>query len=521
MVDAATIDALLANPDLMKEALRHLPDAQVAELLKEAENYEVALHRQEAQKNFLPFMKAVWPGFIESAHHRKIARTFDEVIDGPEKRVIINLGPRHTKSESASIHLPAYFFGRFPNQKVIQASYATELSQGFGRKVRNLVNGDLYREIFPETSLSTDSAAAGRWNTNKRGEYFACGTGAGMTGRGADLLIIDDPHSEQDADSPASFDAVYDWYMAGPRPRLQPGGKIIIVMTRWGDKDLTGRLLDDMVKKPGADQWKVIELPAILDEHTERERPLWPGFWSIEELRTLRSTLPPRRWSAQYQQRPTSDEGAIVKRSWWREWEFEKPPRCSFIIQSWDTAHTESTANDASACVTLGVFTSANEKGKETAQIIILDAFEERLEFPELKALAKKEYARWKPDQILIETKASGLPLVQELRRSGLPISEFSPNGKKGKADKTARLNSISDLFYQGRVWAPSHKRWAQRLMDQVASFPFGDSDDLVDALSGGVIRLRAGHLIPLGREAEDEEDLHPARRNQVRRYYG
>ena len=191
--------------------------------------------RELAQNKFLKFVERVWPTFISGAHHKRMAEAFERVADGRCKRLIINMPPRHTKSEFASYLLPAWFLGRFPHKKVIQTSHTAELAVGFGRKVRNLVDSEVYTDIFPGVSLQSDSKAAGRWNTNKQGDYFAIGVGGAVTGKGADILIIDDPHSEQEAAmaavNPDVYDKVYEWYTSGPRQRLQPGGAIVIVMT--------------------------------------------------------------------------------------------------------------------------------------------------------------------------------------------------------------------------------------------------------------------------------------------------
>ncbi len=309
-------------------------------VLEQVREYDNALLREEGQEDFMKFVTTMWPGFIHGRHHALMARKFEEIAEGKTKRLIINMPPRHTKSEFASFMLPAWFLGRFPGKKIIQCSNTAELAVGFGRKVRNLVDSEVYAKIFPNVALRSDSKAAGRWSTNANGEYFAIGVGGTVTGKGADLLIIDDPHSEQEAAlasaDPSVFDKVYEWYTSGPRQRLQPGGSIVVVMTRWSKRDLTGKILQAMTDRDG-DEWEIIELPAILPS----EKPLWPEFWSYDELSKLRIELPLSKWSAQYQQNPTSEEGALVKREWWMEWEAENPPYCQFVIQSWDTAFGE------------------------------------------------------------------------------------------------------------------------------------------------------------------------------------
>lgn len=475
-------------------------------LLKIAEGYKDSIVRAQAQKSFMGFVKEMWPGFIHGRHHALMAKKFEEIAAGKLKRLIINMPPRHTKSEFASFLLPAWYLGKFPNRKIIQTSNTAELAVGFGRKVRNLVDGERYAKIFPNVALRHDSKAAGRWATNANGDYFAIGVGGTVTGKGADLLIIDDPHSEQEAalaaSNPEVYDKVFEWYSSGPRQRLQPGGAIVIVMTRWSKRDLTGRVLQSMVERDG-DEWEVISLPAIMPSGN----PLWPEFWSLSELEKLRNELPISKWSAQYQQDPSSEEGAIVKREWWQMWEKETPPVCEFVIQSWDTAFTKNERSDYSACTTWGVF-HMDEDPNDT-HIILLDALKERLEFPELKERALQMYREWEPDAFIVEAKASGAPLVFELRRMGIPVQEFTPT--RGN-DKITRVNSISDLFASGKVWAP-RKRWAEEVMEEMAAFPNSDHDDLVDSATQALIRFRKGGFIRLQSDEDDEVQYFKSKR--------
>ena len=449
------------------------------------------------QDSFLFFVQQMWPVFISGKHHKIMADAFERVASGELKRLIINMPPRHTKSEFASFLLPSWFLGKFPEKKIIQTAHTAELATGFGRKVRNLVSSDAYSKVF-DTKLSTDSKAAGRWNTNKGGDYFAIGVGGAVTGKGADLLIIDDPHSEQEAKqgNPAVFDSVYEWFTSGPRQRLQPNAAIIIVMTRWSKRDLTGQILKNSGKE-GVDQWETIDFPAILPSGT----PLWPGFWSKEALEALRSELPVSKWEAQYQQNPTSEEGAIIKRDQWQIWEDSAPPACNYIIQSWDTAFEKNNRADYSACTTWGVFDHPDRQGNLKANIILLDAFKQRLEFPELKAKAYEAWKEWDPDTLIVEKRAAGAPLIYELRKMGIPMSEYTPG--KGN-DKISRVNAISDLFASGMVWCPE-TRWAEEVMDELASFPNGDHDDLVDSSSQALMRFRQGGFISVATDEEDE----------------
>ena len=498
------------NIDLITEKISKLPINEQEAFFESLAEYESSLKREKAQVDFNKFVKEMWPGFIDGRHHKVMANKFQEIAEGKIKRLIINMPPRHTKSEFASFLLPAWFLGKYPNKKIIQTSNTAELAVGFGRKVRNLVDSEQYAKIFPNVNLRSDSKAAGRWATNAGGEYFAIGVGGTVTGKGADLLIIDDPHSEQEAalaaTSPEIFDKVYEWYTSGPRQRLQPGGSIVVVMTRWSKKDLTGRIIQSSIDKEGNDDWEVIDFPAILPSGN----PLWPEFWSLEELLSLQSELPAGKWNAQYQQSPTSEEGAIVKREWWKIWEPDRPPVCEFIIQSWDTAFTKSERSDYSACTTWGVFYK-NENPNDP-NVILLDAFKKRMEFPELKEKAFNHYKEWEPDAFIVEAKASGAPLIFELRAMGIPVSEFTPS--RGN-DKMVRINSVSDLFASGKVWAPS-TRWADELIEEMAAFPNSDHDDLVDSTTQALIRFRKGGFLRLNSDEDDE----PLRFRRKMAYY-
>ena len=486
--------------DDLDKLLDKLDPALYDKLLDEVKVYQAAVEREKAQVNFMEYVKMMWPGFVHGRHHALMAKKFEAIAKGEMKRVIINMPPRHTKSEFASYLLPSWFLGKHPNKKVIQCSNTADLAVGFGRKVRNLVDSEQYASVFPDVSLRQDSKAAGRWATNKNGEYFAIGVGGTVTGKGADLLIIDDPHSEQEAalaaGNPEIYQKVYEWYTSGPRQRLQPGGAIVIVMTRWGEADLTGRVLQDAMKRDKGEEWELIELPAIMPSGN----PLWPEFWSIDELEALKEELPVSKWNAQYQQKPTGEEGALVKREWWKIWEKEKPPACEYVIQSWDTAFTKSERSDFSACTVWGVF-HMNEDPRDV-NVILLEAYQERLEFPELKEKAFEMYNIWEPDTCIIEAKAAGSPLIFEMRRMGVPVQEYTP--VRGN-DKFVRINSVTDLFRSGKVWAPD-TRWAHELIEQMAAFPNAAHDDLVDSSTQALIRFRQGGFLRLNTDEEEDQ---------------
>ena len=325
--------------------------------------------------------------------------------------------------------------------------------------------------------------------------------------RGADLFIIDDPHSEQDAKLGKAdvFLPAWEWFQSGPLQRLMPGGAIVVVMTRWSKLDLTGQIVNQMVKNDAVDQWEVVEFPAILEDKEKGEVPLWPEFWSIEELQARRAALDIRYWNAQYLQNPVSEEGALIKREWWNIWEEEDPPACEFIIMTLDAAQEANNRADYNALTTWGVF--FNEE-VNNYNIILLNAVKKRLEFPELKALCLEEYREWEPDAFIVEKKSNGAALYQEFRRMGIPVGEFTPG--KGQ-DKVSRVNAVSDLFNGGVVWAPD-RRWAHEVIEECNDFPSGANDDLVDSTTLALARFRQGGFIRLPNDEEEDIQMFKGR---------
>ena len=489
--------------EVLDIATEFLTDAELESLGKHLDKYKELHDREEYQDKFLKFVKHVWPSFIAGSHHKIFGDKLERVARGELKRLIVNMPPRHTKSEFASYLFPAWVMGQKPHTKIIQATHTAELAVGFGRKVKNLLDSEIYRDVFPDIQLARDAKASGRWSTDMGGEYYAVGVGGALAGRGADLCIIDDPVSEQDALSPAALDNIYEWYTSGPRQRLQPGGAIIIVMTRWSIRDLTAKVLQKQAEG-GADQWEVVEFPAIFPD---TDNVLWPEFWSRDELEGVKASIPVSKWNAQYLQNPTAEEGAIIKREWWNVWEADDPPPCEYIIQSYDTAFTKSERADYSAITTWGIFYP--DEGEEPA-IILLDAEKGRWEFPELKDAALRLYNEYDPDMVLIEQKASGTPLTHEMRQMGIPVSAFTPG--RG-ADKFSRMNACAPVFESGMVWSPE-SRWAEEVIEECASFPNGEHDDLADSMTQAILRFRQGGFIRTRADYEDD-DIHAYRRRK------
>ena len=481
----------------LKTHIKLLSPNEKLEALDEISRYEAEQVKKVGQNDLLSFADHVYPGYKVGPHHRRLANIFEEIAAGKKKRVIVNIAPRHGKSELISYLAPAWFLGKYPHKKVIMASHTADLAVDFGRRVRNLVADEKYKDIFPQIELQQDSKSASRWGTNFKGEYFAIGVGGALAGRGADLFIIDDPHSEQEAKQmrPEVFLPAWEWFQSGPIQRLMPGGAIIVVMTRWSKLDLTAQIVNHMVKNEDADQWEVVEFPAILPSG----KALWPDFWPVEELEAKKVGMDPRYWQAQYMQDPTAEEGALIKREWWQIWDKETPPECEFVIMSLDAAQEANNRADYNALTTWGVF--QNEE-TNVYNIILLNSVKKRMEFPELKAMVLQEYKEWEPDAFIVEKKSNGSALYQELRRMGVPVSEFTPG--KGQ-DKIARVNAVSDLFSSGIVWAPD-RRWAKDVIEECNDFPSGANDDLVDSTTQALLRFRNGGFLRLPTDEPDDE---------------
>jgi predicted phage terminase large subunit-like protein len=480
----------------LRQALPSMPDKQRRRTLELLKTYDAQITQNLSKESFLDFVKHVYPGYKVGPHHLKLAEIFEDIANGKKKRVIVNIAPRHGKSELISYLAPAWFLGKFPQKKIIMSSHTADLAVQFGRRVRNLVGSENYRDIFPQVELQADSKSASRWGTNFNGEYFAIGVGGALAGRGADLFIIDDPHSEQEAKTgrPDVFLPAWEWFQSGPLQRLMPGGAIIVVMTRWSKLDLTGMIVNQMERNEDVDPWEVVEFPAIKDDG----EALWPEFWDVNELLAKKAAIDIRYWNAQYMQKPTSEEGALIKREWWKIWDRETPPQCEFTIMSLDAAQEANTRADYNALTTWGVF--FNEETNNFA-IILLNSIKKRMEYPDLKKLVLEEYREWEPDAFMVEKKSNGSVLYQEFRRMGIPVGEFTPG--KGQ-DKIARVNAVSSLFEGGVVYAPD-RRWAKEVIEECNDFPAGTNDDLVDSTTLALLRFRQGGFIRL--DSDEPED--------------
>jgi len=493
------IQAMLDNLD------EYTPD-EVLEIDKLVGELDTRKKNKLAYDDLIEFCKAMQSDYIVGKHHRILADMLMAIEQGEKDRICVNIPPRHGKSQLVSIFFPAWFLGRNPNKKVMMVSHTTDLAVDFGRKVRNLIAVDAYKSIFPTVNLASDSKSAGRWNTSVGGEYYACGVGSALAGRGADLLLVDDPHSEQDVINGnfSVFEKAYEWYTFGARTRLMPGGRVAIIQTRWHMDDLTGRVVRDMGQNERADEFEVIEFPAILDIKDAKtgksvQKPLWPEFFDLDALLRTKASMPTFQWNAQYQQEPTAEEAALIKREWWNIWTKEDPPKCEYLIMSLDSAAEKHNRADFTALTTWGVFFNEDT---DAYNIILLNSIKKRLEFPELKQLALEEYADWEPDSFIVEKKSSGVAIFQEMRRMGLPVQEYTPH--RGSGDKLARLNSVADIVASGIVWVPE-TRWAEEVVEEIAGFPFMSHDDLVDSTVMALMRFRQGGFIRLPTDEPDD----------------
>lgn len=522
MDETATLQQLLNN-------LGTLSHKEMVDTLALLDELDGRKRKMMCQNDFLAFIAAIDPVYKFGRHLKRLGALLMQVEDGVKSRVAVSMAPRFGKSQMISIYYPAWYLGKHPDHKVIMASHTGDLAVDMARKVRNLMQSDEYKAIFPGVSISADAKAAGKWNTTKGGEVFAIGVGGALAGRGGHLIIVDDPISEQDIKlgNTDSLDTIYEWYRSGLRTRLMPGGAICVLHTRWSQRDLIGRLIKDGLLNPDADQYEIFEFPAILDVPNPAADPeaatyspdappilqksLWPEQWSLESLLRTKASMPAWQWNAQYMQNPTAQESAIIKKDDIMWWPKESPPPVEFIVQGFDTAMTTKDRSDYTVCQTWGVWTTENG----VDNIILMNRVKGKFEFPELKRMALEQFKEWTPDSVIIETKASGQPLVDEMRRSGIFVHTFSPG--KGQ-DKIARVNAISDMFASHQVWFPE-TRWATEVVDEILAFPAGEHDDEVDTMTLCLMRIRQGGLVKLQSDYE-EPDLISFRASRSKGFY-
>ena len=473
-----------------------------ATLRKLIEALSASKHNQDisqARAGLLGYCQMMQPGFQEPPHVKLIASKLEAVERGEIKRLIICMPPRSGKSFVASKTFPAWYLGRSPTKFVIHCAYGQELAEDYGRDVRNQLLDPMYSEIFPDVRISEDSASIRRFHTTKSGVYFAVGVGSAITGRGAHLLLVDDPIKDaQEADSETARRTVQNWYRQVAYTRLMPGGAIVVISTRWHEDDLVGWL----VANDTDSEWDIVNLPAMAEEGDilgrEEGAALWPDFFPIEVLERTKKSIGPRAWGALYQQRPAAEDGNIFKRQWFKLWEKPAPPNCEYVLQSYDTSYgTKSDAGDFTAIQTWGVF---RHEGDFAA--ILLQAFQERLSYPDLRRKALELHKKHNPDLVLIEGKASGHSLISDLRRAGvLNIIPYNP-----EREKTVRAWAVAPILEAGRVFVPAEKFWAEDLIRQATAFPHGKYDDQVDCMTQALMRLTTGYFLQHPDDPRDED---------------
>ena len=476
---------------------------------------------QSAHNDFASYVKMmaplIVPDFKWGRHIDVMCRELQRCVDQGGQRLMIFLPPRSSKSLISSRLFPSWYMGRNPVHEILTISHNEQLSSDFGRSVRDLVATEEFEEVFEGVRLRKDAKAAGKWKTNKGGSYFSAGVHSQIAGRGAHVAIIDDAMSEEDAFSDSGREYVKNWYPSGLRTRLMPGGSIVIINTRYHDDDLCGWLLrnqgnEEVETKP----WKVIKIPAWVDEECSELLGLpigssyFPEWKSDELLRQdeaeIRSNNGAKYWQSLYMQNPTPDDGGIIKMGYLKPWTDPEPPDCEFIIQTLDTAFSTRQTADESVIQTWGIFhqKQSDSSGTEhiVANLILLGNEHGRWEYPELRALAQEEYDHHRPDLMVIEKKASGQSLIQDLRRAGLPIMEYSPD-----RDKVSRVNASTPFMESGRIWIPADKPWADDLLSQALRFPGGKHDDMVDAMTMAVLYVRDSWRIEHPDDPEWEDD--------------
>ena len=478
---------------------------------------------KEARRSFIVFIRKMAPkvvdGFKMGRHIEVIANELQNVVDGKTKRLMVFLPPRSSKSVICSKLFPAWYIGRNPKHEIMTISHSDQLASDFGRSVRDIVGDAEFGSVFTGVDLRQDVRASGKWMTNKNGSYYAAGVRSQIAGRGAHIAILDDAMSEEDAISPAGRKYIKEWWPSGLRTRLMPNGSIIIINTRYHHDDLCGWLLrqEEKMDIPFSKRWNVIKIPAWLDRHSAKLLDLPEGSsyfpeWKPREILELdeeeiRATNGSRYWESLYMQNPTPDEGGIIKKSWLNWWEAPEPPRCDFIIQTYDTAFSTKTTADNSVIQTWGIFNSLdtselNGVEKVVTNLILLGNVKGRFEYPDLRRMAASEYRKHRPDVCIVEKKASGQSLIQDMRKSGLPVLEYTPD-----KDKQSRVYSASPMFEAGRVWLPKDRVWAIDLSDELLSFPYAQHDDQVDACVMAVHYVKESWrlLHPEDRNWEDE----------------
>lgn len=502
-------------------------DDKLLELKAELAN---ALHQKailEAREEFYVFVKLLahlmldGNDYRDGRHIEAIAATLQDVDAGSVDRLMLMLPPGSMKSVLLML-FTAWCMGRHPTWRFMWISHTTDKAVECSGRIRDLVRSSEYLEIFPGVQIRDDMSGVTNWKLATGGSFMPAGAGKSIAGYRFNLGILDDPLSEQTAKSDTERERVNNWYGPGFRSRKLPDSRIVLVNTRWHVRDLSGYLLDKSARNARVDQWEVISIPAILDKGASdylmlpEAESYWPEFITMDDLISTREGLSRSDWGALYMQTPTGEDGNVFNKDDFQDWDEDDPPECDEIIQTLDTAFSTKSKADFSVIQTWGIFhlTFTDEKGYEYQEpnAILLNQVRGRWSFPQLRAAAKEQHSIFKPDRIIIENKASGQSLLQDLKLNGLPVLPFQPD-----RDKVARAHAVSGIIERQRVWIPLKRKYGAELLQEALEFPKGAHDDAVDAMVMALLYLRRRY--ELTQETVNQPDR-VSRRKPFRSYW-